>query len=63
MNFIESSFKFEEAPIAQLGEHQTLDSKVAGSILTRRRGGVSLGKTLHPHCFVLVKLWKPSQND
>ena len=50
-----------EAPVAQLGIHQTLDHEVAGLILT---GGVlSLSKTLHPHCLVLVKPKKPSQND
>ena len=37
------------------GERRTLDCKVAGI--------VSLSKTLHPHCLVLVKPRKPSQND
>ena len=27
------------------------------------RGVVSLSKTLHPHCIVLIKLRKPPQND
>ena len=64
----ESLFKFLDrtflrgAPIAQLGERLTLDRNIAGSILT---WGVvlSLSKTLHPHCLVLVKPRKPSQND
>ena len=43
------------APIAKLGECQTLDRKVAGSILTWGAGVVSLSRTLHPHCLVLVK--------
>ena len=46
------------APIAQLGEHQTLDRKVAGSILT---WGRSVSLTLH--CLILVKPRKPFQND
>ena len=88
------------APIAQLGERQTLDSKIAGSILTRggvvwsrvrsspgvvlfghgfdphpgrcclvgcsiltQGGVVSMSRTLHRYCLVLVKPRKPSQND
>ena len=41
---------FEGASIVHLGEHR--DTCV-----------VSLSKTIHPHCLVLVKPRKPSQND
>ena len=51
------------APIAQLGERRTFDCNFPGSILTQARGVVSLSKTLHPHCLVLVKPRKQSQND
>ena len=44
--------------IAQLGERQTLDHYPHPG-----RSVVSLSKTLHPHCLVLVKPRKPSQND
>ena len=53
-------FHYQGAQIAQLGEHRTLDHKVMGSNPGR---GVSLSKTLHPHCLVLVKPRKPFQND
>ena len=43
------------ATIAQLGERRTLDRNVAGSNLTWGRGVVSLSKTLHSNCLVLVK--------
>ena len=49
----------KRASKAQLGERQTLDHKGQGLILTV----VSLSKTLHPHCLILVKPRKPSQND
>ena len=43
-------------------KHRTLGRKVAGSVLIR--GAVlSLSKTLHSHCLVLVTPGKPSQND
>ena len=48
--------------MAQLGERRTLDGKVVGSILTKG-GVVSLSKSLHPHCLVLVKPRKLSLND
>ena len=44
-------------------ELQTLGRKVAGSILNPGRSVVSFSKTFHPHCLVLVKPRKPSQND
>ena len=44
-----------------MGECWTLDRKVAGAILTWGAVFVSLSKTFHPHCLVLVKSRKRSQ--
>ena len=51
------------APIAQLVEGQTIDRKVAGLNFARGCVVVSLNKTLHPHCLVLVKPRKLFQHD
>ena len=50
------------ALIAQLSVRRAANWKIAGSILTW--GTVlSLSKTLHPYCLVMVKPRKPYQND
>ena len=55
--------QLEGAPIAHLGDRQTLDRNFCGFDPHLGLGVVSLSKTFHPSCLVLVRPREPPQKD